>query len=88
MGPGSDLGSFLMIYDSLHENLNFLYENLNFLYENLRFSLRKIFMIFSMIFLMIHKIRVSLQLELSELEFLHPPGGVETRWLVWQFLNG
>ena len=45
-------------------------------------------MIFSMIFLMIHKIRVSLQLELSELEFLHPPGGVETRWLVWQFLNG
>ena len=32
---GSDLGTFLMIYDFLYENLNFLYENLDFLNENL-----------------------------------------------------
>ena len=47
-----------MIYD-------FLYENLNFLYENLRFSQWKIWIIFSMIFLMIHKISFRLTRKFS-----------------------
>ena len=47
-----------MIYD-------FLYENLNFLYENLRFSQCKIWIIFSMIFLMIHKISFRLTRKFS-----------------------
>jgi len=52
----SDLGSFLMIGEFFYENLNFLCKNLKSLHENLRFSLRKILVIFSIIFLMIHKI--------------------------------
>jgi len=58
----------------------FVYENLNFLHENLRFSPRKISMIFSMIFFMIHKI--------SHYKVTVSTGGVKTRWLGWQFLNG
>jgi len=71
-GSDFKLGSFLMIFKDflnnfLYENLHFLCENLNFLHhfenlnvlrgcENLIFSLWKILMIFSMTFLMIHKI--------------------------------
>jgi len=57
-----------------------LYEKLEFLYENLRFSLRKILLIFPLIFLMIIKI--------SHYKIRVSAGGVKTRWLVWQFLNG
>ena len=70
---GHSLDDFL--YD-----LNFLFENLTFLYENLRFSLLKILMIFSMIFLIVHKI--------SYYKIRVSREGVETRWLGWQFLDG
>jgi len=58
----------------------FLCENLNFLYENLRFSWWKILLIFSMIFSMIH--------QTSYYKVKVFTGGVKTRWLGWQFLNG
>ena len=64
----------------LNDCLNdFLYEILNLLYENFRFSLWKFWMIFFMIFLMIHKI--------SYYKVRVSSGGVATRWLGWLFLN-
>jgi len=68
-----------MIYDFFCENLNFLNDNLNFLrlYENLRFFLWKILMIFSMIFLRIHKI--------SYYKVRVCMGSLETRWLGGSF---
>jgi len=53
---------------------------LDSLYENRRLPLRKIFMIFSMIFLMIHKI--------SSYKVKVGTEGLEIRWLGWQFLKG
>ena len=52
--------------------LIFSVKNTDFLYENL--------MIFIVIFLIIH--------EISHYNVRVSRGGVETRWLVWQFLNG
>jgi len=60
-------------WQQFYENLNFLCENLIFLHENLGFSVRKILMIFSMIFLMIHKI--------SCYKVRVSTGVVETRWV-------
>jgi len=67
-----------MIGDFLYENLKFLCSNLCFLYGNLRFSVRKILMIYSMIFLMIHKI--------SSYKVRVSTGVVQTRWLGGSFL--
>ena len=73
---GSDLCSFLIIFLMIFSIKMFIFSM-----KISRFSLWKILMIFHMIFLMIHKIPY-------EILRMRVSGGMKTRWLGWQFLNG